>query len=62
MISLDELKAVFNSSKLGGSEEETKIWSDLMSTVDNDGDGAINREEFFEAMGGVIQKRSSIKL
>ena len=58
-ISLSELKQVFDISRLRNSEQDRRLWTDIMGAVDTDKDGVISRDEFHEAMGGVIERRSS---
>lgn len=54
MITVDELKQVFDST--GDSKDET-LWHEIMCEVDKNHDNEISFEEFCDAMKDFLKKR-----
>ena len=54
MITIDELKAVFDSS---GETKEESLWLEIMSEVDKNNDNQISFDEFCEAMKDFLRKK-----
>lgn len=54
MITIDELKQVFDST---GDSKEESLWQEIMSEVDKNNDNEISFEEFCEAMKDFLKKK-----
>jgi Ca2+-binding EF-hand superfamily protein len=53
MITIDELKAVFDTQ---GTKDES-LWTEIMADVDKNNDNQISFDEFTEAMTQVLKKQ-----
>jgi len=56
-ISLDELKAVFARGAATGKTQE--VWTQIMESADENGDGEIDFEEFEKCMLLVLKQRAT---
>ena len=54
MITIDELKAVFDT---GGDKKDEQLWVSIMQEVDKNGDNLISFEEFTDVMTEFLKKR-----
>lgn len=53
MITIDELKAVFDTH----SNKDEHLWEDIMKEVDKDDDNQISQDEFTSAMKAILKKQ-----
>lgn len=54
MITIDELKQVFDNS---GDKKDESLWEDIMKEVDQNNDNQISFEEFKDAMTKFLKKK-----
>ena len=54
MITVDELKAVFDST---GDSKDEGLWEEIMREVDKNNDNEISFDEFCEAMKDFLKKK-----
>lgn len=54
MISVDELKAVFDTH---GNKKDENLWREIMAEVDKNNDNQISFEEFTQAMSDLMKKK-----